>query len=192
MVADGFRNPYGFDFTADGEPFTFDSDNERCVGLPWYEAAGSITSCPAGITAGWPRSTRRPGGMPPYFLDVVAPIRDLGRGSPTGVAVLPASAVPGEIPRRLVPGRLDLRPHLLRDTEAAGRQLRRQAGAVPASVGEHGFAPTALAVHPKTGDLYVSIGGRGTRGAVYRISYPAGERTGFCDSGFTKTAAGME
>src|SRR5262249_5453851 len=42
------------------------------------------------------------------------------------------------------------------------------------ATGENGFAPTALAVHPKTGDLFVSIGGRGTRGAVYRIRHTAG------------------
>ena len=39
------------------------------------------------------------------------------------------------------------------------------------SLGDNGFAPTACAVDPKTGDLYVSIGGRGTRGAVYRIRH---------------------
>ena len=38
------------------------------------------------------------------------------------------------------------------------------------------IAPTAAAVHPKTGDLYVSSGGRGTRGAVYRLRYDAGFR----------------
>src|SRR5207249_10842986 len=42
------------------------------------------------------------------------------------------------------------------------------------AVGEEGFAPTALAVHPTTGDLFVSIGGRGTRGAGYRIRHMAG------------------
>src|SRR5262249_51276655 len=42
------------------------------------------------------------------------------------------------------------------------------------AVGDNGFAPTGAAVHPRTGDLYVCIGGRGTRGAVYRIRYPAG------------------
>ena len=42
------------------------------------------------------------------------------------------------------------------------------------ATGDNGFAPTGLAVHPKTGDLYVSIGGRGTRGAVYRVRYPKG------------------
>jgi putative heme-binding domain-containing protein len=44
------------------------------------------------------------------------------------------------------------------------------------SVGDNGFAPTGVVVHPETGDLYLSIGGRGTRGAVYRVRYPQGVR----------------
>ena len=36
------------------------------------------------------------------------------------------------------------------------------------AVGEHGFAPTDAEVGPD-GSLFVSVGGRGTRGAVYRI-----------------------
>jgi glucose/arabinose dehydrogenase len=61
VVADGFRNPYGFDFNPDGEAFTYDSDNERCVGLPWYEGCDSCTSCPAGTTGGGRRSAGRRG-----------------------------------------------------------------------------------------------------------------------------------
>jgi glucose/arabinose dehydrogenase len=37
IVADGYRNAYDMDFNLDGELFTYDSDNERCVSLPWYE-----------------------------------------------------------------------------------------------------------------------------------------------------------
>ena len=37
IVADGFRNPYAFDFDAEGFIWTYDADNERCVSLPWYE-----------------------------------------------------------------------------------------------------------------------------------------------------------
>ena len=36
--------------------------------------------------------------------------------------------------------------------------------------GQFGFAPTDLAVTP-TGDLMISVGGRGTRGGVYRVTY---------------------
>lgn len=37
IVADGLRNAYRMDWNSDGELFTYDSDNERCVSLPWYE-----------------------------------------------------------------------------------------------------------------------------------------------------------
>src|SRR5262249_49840004 len=42
------------------------------------------------------------------------------------------------------------------------------------STGDNGFAPTALAVHPVTGDLFISIRGPGTRGGGYSVPYPAG------------------
>ena len=51
-VCDGFRNAYDFDFNLDGEPFTYDSDNERCVGLPWYEPCRFYHIVPGG-NYGW-------------------------------------------------------------------------------------------------------------------------------------------
>src|SRR5438067_1253121 len=85
VVADGFRNAYGFDFNGDGELFTLDSDNERCVGLPWYEGCRLYHVVPGGHY-GWQAPQRGAfWRLPPYFPDVVAPLADLGRGSPTGV-----------------------------------------------------------------------------------------------------------
>src|SRR5947208_4858785 len=85
VVADGFRNPYGFDFNGDGELVTYDSDNERCIGLPWYEGA-RLYHVVHGGHYGWQAPQRAEfWRMPPYFPDVVAPLADLGRGSPTGV-----------------------------------------------------------------------------------------------------------
>src|SRR5262249_50252819 len=40
------------------------------------------------------------------------------------------------------------------------------------STGDNGFAPTDAVVHPITGDLYLSIGGRGGRGGGYPARYP--------------------
>jgi putative heme-binding domain-containing protein len=177
LVADGFRNPYDLDFTADGEPVTFDSDNERCVGLPWYEGCRLYHILPGGHY-GWQApqhaTTWR---MPPYFIDVVAPILNLGRGSPTGVAAYRHRQFPekyrgGVFVADWTFGRIwfvALKPN--------GGTYEGKAEQFLQSSGDLGLAPTALAVHPLNGDLYVSIGGRGTRGAVYRISYPAGERT---------------
>ena len=36
VVAGGLRNPYGLDFNAQGELFTYDADMEWDVGMPWY------------------------------------------------------------------------------------------------------------------------------------------------------------
>jgi putative heme-binding domain-containing protein len=174
VVADGFRNPYDFDFNDDGELFTYDSDNERCVGLPWYEGTRFYHVIPGGHY-GWQAPQRaQTWRMPPYFPDVVAPIADLGRGSPTGVAFyrhrqFPAHYRGGAFLADWTFGRLWFVPLKRQGSTYAGTpELFLEA------TGDNGFAPTALRVHPKTGDLYVTIGGRGTRGAVYRIRYPAG------------------
>ncbi len=131
IVADGYRNAYGMDFGSDGELFTFDSDNERCVSLPWYEP----TRCyhvHVGGHHGWrgPRlsATWR---SPPYFLDVVAPVCTLGRGSPTGVVCYKHTQFPPRVPRRTVPARLDLRRGAFRRAGASRQHLARQAGSLP-------------------------------------------------------------
>src|SRR5262249_31181871 len=114
--------------------------------------------------------------LPPYAADVVAPVADLGRGSPTGVVCY----------RHLQFSEEDRGGFFLLGW-TFGRvyfvTLRRSGSTYTCTkrvflqaVGENGFAPTAAAVHPLTGDLFVSIGGRGTRGAVYRIRYPKGLR----------------
>jgi putative heme-binding domain-containing protein len=175
VVADGFRNPYSFDFNGDGEPFTYDSDNERCVGLPWYEGCRFYHVVPGG-SYGW-RSPQlsQTWRKPPYFADVVPPVCDTGRGSPTGVACYRHTAFPdryrnGFFLADWTFGRIYHVP-----LKASGSSFSGKDDVFAESVGTSGFAPTALAVHPKTGELFVSIGGRGTRGAVYRISYDKGE-----------------
>src|SRR5262245_9932688 len=86
IVAHGFRNPYGFDFNHDGDLFTFDSDNERCVSLPWYEPTRSYHVVDGGFYGWLSPHVCEFWRMPPHFRDVVGPLAYLGRGSPTGVA----------------------------------------------------------------------------------------------------------
>jgi putative heme-binding domain-containing protein len=171
IVADGFRNPYGMDFNADGELFTFDSDNERCVSLPWYEPTRFYHVIPGGHYGWLAPQHAQFWRMPPYFPDVVAPVATLGRGSPTGVvcyrhAQFPAEYRGGFFLADWTFGRIYFLP-----LERSGSGYTGKPRVFLQSVGDNGFAPTALAVHPKTGELFVSIGGRGTRGAVYRIRY---------------------
>jgi putative heme-binding domain-containing protein len=176
IVCDGFRNPYGMDFNRDGELFTFDSDNERCVSLPWYEPTRFYHIIPGGHY-GWLAPQRAQfWRLPPYFPDVVAPVATLGRGSPTGVvcyrhAQFPAEYRGGFFLADWTFGRIYFVP-----LERSGSGYTGKPRVFLQAVGDNGFAPTALAVHPTTGDLFVSIGGRGTRGAVYRIHYAKNDR----------------
>lgn len=174
VVADGFRNPYSFDFNLDGETFTYDSDNERCVGLPWYEGCRFYHVMPGG-NYGW-RSPQlsQTWRKPAYFPDVVPPICDTGRGSPTGVACYRHTHFPpiyrGDFfLADWTFGRIYwvmMKPH--------GASFVGKHEVFAEATGTNGFAPTALAVHPKTGELFVSTGGRGTRGGVYAIRYDKG------------------
>jgi putative membrane-bound dehydrogenase-like protein len=178
IVADGFRNAYGMDFNLDGELFTFDSDNERCVSLPWYEFTRFYHVVPGG-RHGWLSPQRAQfWRLPPYLPDVVAPVATLGRGSPTGVVCYRHV----QFPARYRGGFFLLdwtfgKVHFV-TLRRAGASYTARSEVFLESVGDNGFAPTAAVVHPTTGDLFVSIGGRGTRGAVYRIRYPKGLRPG--------------
>jgi putative heme-binding domain-containing protein len=166
-IADGFRNAYDFDFDPRGTPYTFDSDNERCVGLPWYEPT-RVYRVLAGGHYGWlnPQHAQT-WRKPPYFPDVVPPLVTAGRGSPTGVACyrhtrFPAGYRGGLFYADWTFGKIWFTDPSVKEPKAT---------AFLEATGENGFAPTGLAVHPKTGDLFVSVGGRGTRGAVYRITW---------------------
>jgi putative heme-binding domain-containing protein len=174
IVADGFRNAYGFTFNCDGDLFTYDSDNERCVSLPWYEP----TRCyhvVSGGHYGWQSPQHaQTWRKPPYFLDVTAPIATLGRGSPTGIVCYRHVQFPAEYRGGLFLCDWTFGRVYFLKLETRGSSYVSHPEVFLQAVGENGFAPTAAAVHPVTGDLYVSIGGRGTRGAVYRIRYPSG------------------
>lgn len=171
IVADGFRNAYDFDFGSDGEVFTYDSDNERCVSLPWYEPTRFYHVVPGG-NHGWlgPQQTDL-WRLPPEMEDVVPPVASLDRGSPTGVVCYKHHSFPegyhgGFFLLDWTFGRVYfLKP------ERAGASYSAQPEIFLEATGTQGFAWTDADIHPTTGDLYLSIGGRGTRGAVYRVRY---------------------
>ena len=170
VVADGFRNAYDFAFHSQGDLFTFDSDGERDVSLPWYRPTRVFQAVP-GSHAGW---VTRSWKQPDYFLDMPPVMAEFGRGSPTGVVNYRHNHFPKKY-----------RDSLFVLDWTYGRvlnlQLTKEGAAFMATteefmtgVGQFGFAPTDAAVGPD-GSLYVSIGGRGTRGGVYRIRHTASD-----------------
>lgn len=171
IVADGFRNPYDMDFSPAGDLFTFDSDNERCVALPWYEPTRFYHVLPGGHY-GW-RAPQRGDWwrLPPYLPDVVQPVSTLGRGSPTGVACYRGASFPSQYDGGFFLADWTFGRIYFARLQRAGSSWTCRPEVFLEAVGDNGFAPTALVVQPQTGDLFIAIGGRGTRGAVYRVHY---------------------
>lgn len=81
IYANGFRNAYDIAFNEDGELFTFDSDMEWDLALPWYRPI-RVCHVTSGAEFGWRTGS---GKWPSYYQDNLPGIVDIGQGSPTGV-----------------------------------------------------------------------------------------------------------
>ena len=159
VVAQGFRNPYDFDFTPEGEIITYDSDCEREAFLPWYTPT-RLYHVYYGRHHGWRlgghlRSWDRPG----YYCDSVPWLADIGRGSPTGVLC----ANGGVFFLDWTFGKV-----WFAELTVTGHTYKAEPRVFMESVGTNGFAPTDI-VAGGDGALYISMGGRGTKGSVFRI-----------------------
>jgi putative heme-binding domain-containing protein len=77
-VSAGGRNPPNLGQNYLGELFSFDSDMEWHVGLPWWRPV-RLNHWLVGGDQGW----QEVGAYPPYFIDGLPGILDVGRGSPT-------------------------------------------------------------------------------------------------------------
>jgi putative membrane-bound dehydrogenase-like protein len=170
VIAQGFRNPYDFDFNAAGDIFTYDSDCEREFFLPWYTPTRMYHighgSHHGWRLAGYLRSWCRRD----FYADTVDMLWPVGRGSPTGVTCyrhkrLPEHYQGGIFALDWTFGKVYFFP-----LQPDGASYRTRAEVFLEAVGSNGFDPTDVVVAPD-GALFVCMGGRGTHGAVYRIDY---------------------
>jgi putative membrane-bound dehydrogenase-like protein len=175
IVAQGFRNPYDFDFSANGDMFTYDSDCEGDYFLPWYSPTRIYHVGYAGHHGWRLPGYRRSWCRPDYYVDTVDILFPVGRGSPTGVTCYRHHQFPehyrgGVFALDWTFGKVWFFP-----LEARGASYATKDEVFLESLGTHGFAPTDIAVAPD-GSIFLTIGGRKTRGAVYHIEY-VGEGT---------------
>ena len=81
LVTIGHRNTYGIAFHDSGELLCYDSDMEWDMGMPWYRPTRICHLVP-GAEFGWRNGS---GKWPEYYEDSMAPLLNIGPGSPTGV-----------------------------------------------------------------------------------------------------------
>lgn len=164
LIADGFRNTYDFAFGPNGDLFTYDSDDERDISLPWYRPTRVFHSI-IGRDHGWvSKSWKRPDD----FCDMPPVVAATGRGSPTGMVCYQHAQFPEAYRNGLfildwTYGRVMYLP--LKPDKGAWASEPQE---FITGLGEHGFAPTDIEVG-MDGCLYISVGGRGTRGGVYQV-----------------------
>lgn len=166
LLGGGLRNPFGIDFNADGECFTYDADAEHDMGAPWYRPT-RVVHLVTGADFGWRGVT---GAWPPYYPDHPddgIPNLDIGKGSPTAVKFGTRSNFPDKFRKALfildwAYGRI-IAVHML---PRGGSYL--MAGETflkgrPLNVTDLDFR--------QDGSMYFVTGGRGTQSGLYRVRY---------------------
>src|SRR5699024_985881 len=81
IISIGYRNTFDAAVNKQGEVFTYDSDMEWDMGMPWYRPT-RLVHVVSGSDNGWRAGS---GKFPSYYEDTTPPILNIGPGSPTGL-----------------------------------------------------------------------------------------------------------
>lgn len=169
LVAGGLRNPFGLDFNASGDLFTFDADMEWDVGLSWYHPTRVLHLVPGG-DYGWRRGT---GVLPVWSPDTLPSAVDIGAGSPTAIKFGSRSHWPEPWRSALfiedwAYGRI-LAVHLTKTGASYRGRSELFIKGRPLNVTGLDFGPD--------GAMYFVTGGRRTQSGLYRVSWTGAHTT---------------
>jgi len=161
LMASGMRNAYDLAFNADGELFTFDSDMEWDIGVPWYRPT-RVVHLVSGGEYGWRTGS---GKWPAWYPDSLPAAVDVGVSSPTGVAFGTNSHFPGKYRSALFAGDWAYGRILAVHLEPSGASyvggFEEFVKGSPLNVTDFEFGPD--------GAMYFTTGGRGTQSGLYRV-----------------------
>ncbi len=163
IVSIGYRNMYDAVVNRFGDLFTYDSDMEWDMGMPWYVPT-RLCHVISGSEFGWRSGSGR---WPAYYEDSLPSVIDIGPGSPTGVV----SGAGAKFPTRYQDA-LFLLDWTFGTIWAA--HLSPEGSSYTATKEEFVSGaplPVTDAVIGADGALYFTIGGRGTQSALYRVTY---------------------
>jgi hypothetical protein len=181
LFATGLRNPLHFAFNGDGEIFTYDSDHEPEVGVPWYTPT-RVMWVPSAANFGH-RSGGDSGKYPEWYEDATPPLYNIGLGSPVGVTFGYNTKFPAEYQKALYIadnnyGRI-MAVHL-KPLGSGYTVSSMEYFAQPKSL----FGNTPTTAHnvtdmlvTKDGSFYYVIGNRGTQAYLMRVTYTGNRPT---------------
>jgi len=165
----GYRNQYDIALNRFGDIFTYDSDMEWDMGMPWYRPT-RICHATSGADFGWRSGS---GVWPTYYEDSLPPVVDIGPGSPTGTVFGTGAKFPTKYQDALFA--LDwtygtiYAIHLTPQGASYTAKTEEFVSGAP--------LPVTDAVIGDDGALYFTTGGRSTQSALYRVVYTGSEST---------------
>lgn len=169
MISIGYRNTYDAAMNQDGELFTYDSDMEWDMGMPWYRPT-RILHAVSGSDYGWRSGS---GKWKQYFEDSLPPVFNVGPGSPTGVLFGTGAEFPARYQRALFG--LDwtfgtmYAFHLTPEGASYTAEAEEFLSGSP--------LPLTDAVIGQDGAMYFLTGGRDKESKLYRVVYTGDEST---------------
>ncbi|MFK7849600.1 MAG: c-type cytochrome [Akkermansiaceae bacterium] len=169
LVAVGQRNTYDAAFHDNGELFSYDADMEWDFGMPWYRPTRIVHVVP-GTEQGWRNGS---GKWPTYYEDSVAPVLNIGPGSPTGMVAGRGFKAPAKYQQALYA--LDwtfatiYALHMTPD--GASYQVEKEEFIAGAGL------PVTDAVIGDDGLMYFATGGRRGVSHLWRVVYTGKEST---------------
>ena len=169
LVSMGYRNIFDLGFDPNGELFTWDADMEWDMGAPWYRPI-RVVHATSGSDLGWRSGS---GKYPAWYADSLPPLLDVGPGSPTGMVFGYGAKFPAKYQRAMF---------ILDWTFGTiyAIHLQPMGASFTATKEEFVFGrplPVTDVVIANDGNMYFSIGGRGTGSAIYRVMYTGTEPT---------------
>lgn len=179
IVSIGYRNQYDVAINRHGDMFTYDADMEWDMGSPWYRPT-RICHVTSGSEFGWRSGT---GKWPSYFEDSLPSTVDIGPGCPTGVVFGTGAKFPAKYQDALYV--LDwtfgtvYATHLIPDGSSYKATTEEFITGSP--------FPVTDAIVGHDGALYITVGGRGTQSALYRVTYTGPESTAPATGGLDET-----
>ena len=163
MIASGFRNPVDLAINREGELFTFDSDLEFDIGVPWYRPT-RVNHVTSGSEFGWRSGSAK---WAEYFADSNGSVLNVGPGSPTGISFGHHSDFPGYFQDKLFICDWTFGTIYTVAMEESGSSYtgtkKEFLHGSPLNISAMRFGPD--------GKMYFLTGGRNTDSKLYRVSH---------------------
>lgn len=173
ILSVGYRNAYDMAIHPNGEMFTFDSDMEWDMGMPWYRPT-RILHVVSGSDYGWRSGS---GKWKDFYEDSHPPVLDVGPSSPTGVLFGTGARFPAKYQKALFG--LDWTYGTIYAFHLESEGSSYTATAEEFLSGQ--ALPVVDAVIGKDGAMYFITGGWSNDTKLYRVTYVGNEPTDLID-----------